>query len=165
MKQKILIVTLGLTFTLTATIPLAAQETSQKYKNRYTQDLFNEADSNQDGYVSWEEMKSVSKDIEMNRLGRKRFSAADINNDGQLSIQEAKKYKGFEIRHRDQAIKRTKSRKSRAVRGSGEVGTEIKRTKKETVIIKRPHQKENVLDKKRNTRKRSRNIKGTETEK
>jgi Ca2+-binding EF-hand superfamily protein len=164
MKQRILIIALGLTFALTATIQLSAQETSQKYKNRYTQDLFNEADSNQDGYVTWEEMKSASKNIERNRMGRKRFNAADINNDGRLSIQEGKKYKGFEVRHRDQAIKRTKSRKRQAVRDSGEAGTQIRRTKKETVIIKRPHQKENVLDKKRNTRKRNRNIRDTETE-
>jgi len=169
MKQKLFIIALGFIFTLTVALPLAAQQrTGQKYKNRYTKDLFNEADTNHDGYISWAEAKSVSTQIERDRQGRKRFNAADLDNDGRLSPKEARKYKGFEVRHRDEGVLKTKRRKGGAGQGtnegvaepgsqSGQSGTRIHRTKKELESIKRPYQKENYLNKKINTRKRIRN--------
>ncbi len=85
----------------------------QSYKHRYTRELFDRADTNGDGYVSWNEARESALTIERDRAGRKRFGAADVNNDGKLSIEEAKKYKGFEIAHREGAIRKTKEVKIR----------------------------------------------------
>jgi len=84
----------------------AQQEVSQKYKERYTGELFREADTNNDGFMSFEEARAASREIERDPLGKKRFNSADANDDGRLSPEEAKKYRGFEVMHREKAAAR-----------------------------------------------------------
>ncbi len=85
----------------------------QGYKERYTRELFDQADTNGDGYVSWSEARESALAIERDRAGRKRFAAADMNNDGRLSIMEAKKYKAFEVKHWQGATRKIKDEKIR----------------------------------------------------
>ena len=61
MRQEIITSIIGILLTFSLTVSLTAQEQSQqggqKYKNRYTKDLFEDADSNQDGFVDWNEAR------------------------------------------------------------------------------------------------------------
>ena len=180
MKQKILITFLALIFTAITAAMLTAQEEAnqkdQKYKTRYSKDLFNEADGDNDGYISWAEAKSSSKEIERDVQGRKRFNSADLDNDGRLSAEEARKYRGFEARHRDGVVAKTKERKGNGhgdpagVQSPGNTssGAEqpvigrkktIRTTDKERVVEKRLNRKESALEKRnRKKRRRNRNI-------
>ncbi len=174
MRQKVLMIALGLILAASMAATLTAQEDNnqkdQKYKHHYSKDLFNEADANADGFVSWSEAKNSSRDIERDMQGRKRFNSADLDNDGRLSVQEARKYRGFEARHRDEGIAKTKGRKGSGNGNSSGVGPAanagkgvvehttsrkktIRTTDKERVVNKRLNKKQNALDK-RNRRKR-----------
>ncbi len=157
MSKVITTTAIGLILSLMLTLAVTAQEegkqgdpVQQKYKSRYTKDLFDRADTNQDGYVDWDEARASSKAIEKDRLGRKRFNEADVDNDGRLSVEEAKKFKHFEIRHREEGKAKTQQMKGTVGTG-GETGERT--TKKEAIDVKKPYNKERVLEKKRNTRK------------
>jgi Ca2+-binding EF-hand superfamily protein len=120
MKQRLFIALLSTFIVLTAAMSLPAQENvGHKYQDRYTKDLFNEADTNNDGYINWDEAKAVSAQVERDLFGRKRFNTADLNNDGKLSIIEVRKYKKAEISRKGAAVDKTKKKK-----GKGSTETE-----------------------------------------
>ncbi len=171
MRTLITTTAIGVLLSLTLTLSLMAQEEGvrsgqdqQEYKSRYSKELFDAADTNQDGYIDWDEARAFSKAIEQDPMGRKLFNGADVDNDGRLSVQEAKKYKHFETRHSEEVEKKTQQLKGTVDR-SGETGKRM--SKKEAIDVKKPHNKERVLEKKRNTRKkrnRDRDKSGTEND-
>ncbi len=99
---------------------LITSDTGEKYHERYTKEVFEEADTDNDGYISWEEARAASARIERDLYGSKRFNAADINGDGKLSMQEVGKYKRAEMSHKSSAIDKTKRRKGTDSAGTGE---------------------------------------------
>jgi len=165
MKRIITATAIGALMSLMLNLSVTAQEqgqqSDQKYKSRYSKDLFNEADSDHDGFVDWDEARSSSKAIEQDRMGRKRFNQADVNGDGRLSVLEAKKYKHFEVTHREGGDIKVRNRKDTAGK---DVNVRNRPTKKQAVEIKKPYNKERVLEKKRNTRKRNHGKSGSETD-
>jgi len=91
----------------------------ESYVNRYVSELFDEADTNNDDYVSWEEAKYASNQFERDIYGEKRFNIADRNNDGLLSREEAKEYVKKEKLHKED-IRKAKRRKARYKDGTKE---------------------------------------------
>lgn len=165
MKRMITVTAIGALLILTSALSMTAQQEGdqgqQKYKNRYSKEIFDSADTNHDGFVDWDEARSSSKAVEQDRMGRKRFNKADVNGDGKLSVEEAKKFKHFEVRHREGAEVKTRNRKDAADKS---LDARQRPTKKEAVEIKKPYNKERVLDKKRDTRKRNHRKSGSETD-
>lgn len=88
-----------------------AMQKTQKYKAHYTKKLFEQADTNHDGYVTLSEAIAASHNFEHNPLNKKRFRRADLNHDGKLSLEEAMKYRKFEVTHKAQESKKYKNRK------------------------------------------------------
>jgi uncharacterized membrane protein YgaE (UPF0421/DUF939 family) len=185
MRKRVLTIALGILFTAIGSNSLLAQDNQgttakEKYKDRYTKDLYEQADTNRDGYVSLDEARAASSDFEKNKLGEKRFNAADLNHDGRLSIQEARKYRLFEMSNKNAAALKYKERKGLGNTGqtNGETVTEqgnaagqghvnetskVRQNKKQRIENKRRANKEVLSNKKINTRKRQRNSRNTQS--
>jgi Ca2+-binding EF-hand superfamily protein len=164
MKSRFAVIALGALLTIGATASLMAQEakareeSSEKYQNRYTHDLFQQADTNHDGYVDFNEARGVSNDFEHSALGKKRFDKADLNHDGRLSFDEARKYKGIEVRNEEKALRREKARVMKkegrsTVEQPAQEGTTMHMRKKVGVQEKGPSMKGNLRNKKVNARR------------
>jgi Ca2+-binding EF-hand superfamily protein len=95
MNSRTLSATVGALFLLAATTLLNAQSETNigdKYSNRYSKEVFTEADTDKDGYISREEAKGASRQVERDLYGSERFHAADRNGDDRLSPQEVNAY-------------------------------------------------------------------------
>jgi len=136
----------------------AQEEASQKYKERYTGDLFRDADVNNDGFVTLEEARAVSREVERDPLGKKRFNTADINNDGRLSPEEARKYRGLEVREREKASKRAKefrNEEGETRDAATQTEPQINREKKRAAMKGQQHQtRQEEVQERRNRRVR-----------
>jgi hypothetical protein len=78
----------------------------KQYKHQmYTKERFNKADTDGDGFLSWDEAKSHSKGFEGEK-GHKRFTHTDTDGDGKLSLKEMQAQKEWEVEHRKELRKR-----------------------------------------------------------
>jgi hypothetical protein len=67
----------------------------ERYDGIYSQERFDEADSDDDGLLTWEEAVAGGYPFE-GKTGKKRFTRADTDGDGKLTLQEARMYKKWE---------------------------------------------------------------------
>jgi len=77
----------------------------EKYKDHYTKNLFEEADTNHDGCITWQEARAASHSFERGFRNKKRFLHADLNNDGCISLREAQKYRHQEEKHHNRELR------------------------------------------------------------
>ena len=119
MNWKMLSVLGAAAFLAAGSSNLAAQDgAAGKYADRYTKDTFAEADTNQDGFVSWDEARSIGTDAEKTRFGRERFDAADADGDGRLSAGEAATLIGKETSQKGEGAGALKERVAESESGS-----------------------------------------------
>jgi len=136
MFRSLLITIFGLIVVYSVAFPMTAMMwpaqrgaiLHEKYEDRYTKEVFDEADADRDAFVSWEEAKEASRLAEREWFGRKRFNAADVNNDDMLSLEEMQNYQQKETSNaRDAKIKVDRRRN----------GEDPATNVKETVVEKR----------------------------